>query len=124
MLRNWNPNKIITPIVLWVMVAGVAGFGPTAGAIAADFAAGIRRITPMGEEGSFRQRADMRAEDYFDVIGILNLMENDRVIIGDRELPLASGVSTSRARQFNLVGAKLNQAGDVVVFDIISDEPN
>lgn len=121
MLRNWNPNKIIAPILLWVMVAGV---GPTSGALAADSAAGIRPITPLGETSSFRQRADIRPQDYFDVIGILNLMENDRVVIGDRELTLAPGVRTSRARQFNLVGAKLNRAGEVVVFDVISDEPN
>lgn len=124
MSRKLNPIKMIVLILLWIMVAGGAGFGPTSGAIAADSTAGIQPITPMGETGSFRQQADIRPQDYFDVIGILNLMENDRVIIGDRALPLAPGVNTFQARQFNLVGAKLNRAGEVVAFDIISDEPN
>ena len=124
MSRKLNPIKMIVLILLWVMVAGGAGFGPTSNAIAADSTAGIRPITPMGETGSFRQRADIRPQDYFDVVGILNLLENDRVIIGDRALPIAPGVRPFWARPFTLVGAKLNRAGEVVVVDIISDEPN
>ncbi len=121
MSRKLNPIKMITPILLWAVVAG---FGLASGAIAADYGSGIRKISPMGETVNYSRQADIRAEDYFDVVGILNRVENDRVIIGDRELILGPGVSTSLARQYNLVGAKLNRAGEVVVFDTISDEPN
>ena len=119
MSRKLNPLKMIIPGLLWAVIAGI---WLTPGAFAAETGSAIRQISPMGEMSA--SRADIRAEDYFDVIGILNLIEGDRMIIGDRELKIAPGVNTSRARQFNLVGAKLNKVGEVVVFETISDEPN
>lgn len=82
----------------------------------------IRTITPMTEVSS--HRADLNAADYFDIFGILNTIEGNRVTIGDRELTLAPGVGTSGMNQWNLVGANLNNAGEVVVLELVSDEPN
>ena len=81
--------------------------------------------SPRWAEGAnYSRRVNMRAEDTFDVIGNLNLIESDRVIIGDRELPLASGAKIYRVDLSNLVGAKLNGAGEAVVVDLISDAPH
>ena len=82
----------------------------------------IRAITPMTEVGS--HRSNLQAGDYFDVVGILNDVSGNRVTIGDRELTLAPGVRTSRANPYHVVGVKLNRAGEVVVFDLISDDPS
>jgi hypothetical protein len=82
----------------------------------------IRTITPMGE-ASFHP-SNLNAQDYFDVVGVLNLIDGNRVTIGDRDLTLAPGVRTSRINQYNLVGANLNKAGEIIVFELVSDEPN
>lgn len=119
MARKAKTFKIITGCFLWMAITGI---WPAPGCLTADAGTKIRPITPMGEMGG--HRVNVSAEDYFDVVGILNLIEGDRMIIGDRELKIAPGVNTSRARQFNLVGAKLNKVGEVVVFETISDEPN
>jgi hypothetical protein len=121
MSRKSNPIKTILVVFLWV---AAAGFWLAPGTIAAESGGGIRKITSMGETKSYQQQAHFRAEAYFDVIGILNLIESDRVVIGDRELSLAPGVKNSRARQYDLVGAKLNNTGAAVVIDVISNEPN
>jgi hypothetical protein len=79
----------------------------------------------VGETINYQRHADsIQAGDYFDVIGTLNLLESDRVIIGDSELPLAPGAKIRGVRQYNTVGAKLNKTGEAVVVDLIFDEPN
>ena len=82
----------------------------------------IRTITPMTEVSS--HRSDLNPADYFDVLGRLNLIDGNRVTIGDRELTLAPGVRTSGIDQWNLVGAMLNNAGEIVVFELVSNDPN
>lgn len=82
----------------------------------------IRTITPMREVSI--HRSNLNAQDYFDVVGVLNLIDGNRVTIGDRELTIAPGVRTSRINQYNLVGANLNKAGEIVVFELVSDDPN
>jgi hypothetical protein len=82
----------------------------------------IRTITPMRERSI--HRSNLNAQDYFDVVGVLNQIDGNRVTIGDRELTIAPGVRTSRANQYNLVGANLNKAGEIVVFELVSDDPN
>jgi hypothetical protein len=113
--------KKILPVLL---LAAAIGFWLPPEAGAADKGPSIRTITPVGEGANYRSRVNMRAEDYFDVVGNLNLIESDRVIIGDRELTLAGGAKVYRVELHNEVGAKLNSAGEVVVIDLISDEPN
>lgn len=114
-----NASKYCLQLLAWIVVTG---FWLTSGVFDAEAGNAIRRITPMREMANYQ--VDVRAHDYFDVVGRLNLIENDRMIIGDRELNIAPGVNTSRARQWNLVGAKLNKAGEVMAFETISDEPN
>jgi len=82
----------------------------------------IRTITPMREVSI--HRSNLNAHDHFDVVGVLNLYDGNRVTIGDRELTIAPGVRTSRVAQYNLVGANLNKAGEIVVFELVSDDPN
>jgi hypothetical protein len=113
--------KVILPVLSGIMAAG---FAFTPAALAAEKGRAIRKITPVGETMNYSRQANIRAEDNFDVIGILNLKESRRVIIGDRELPLAPGARTYRVQKYNLVGARLNKAGEAVVVDLISDEPN
>jgi len=119
MVRKAKTFKIITGCFLWMAITGI---WLALGCLTADAGTKIRPITPMGEMGG--HRVNVSAEDYFDVVGILNLIESDRIIVGDRQLTIAPGMSFSRARQWNLVGVKLNRAGEVVAFEIISDEPN
>lgn len=121
MVHKSNPMIKILPVLL--LAAGI-GFWLPPEAGAADTGMSIRTITPVGEGANYSRRVNVRVEDYFDVVGILNLIESDRVIIGDRELTLAGGAKTYRVELYNIVGAKLNSAGEAVVIDLISDEPN
>jgi hypothetical protein len=113
--------KTILPVLI---LAAAAGFWLPSEAGAADKGSSIRTITPVGEGTNYSSRVNMRAEEYFDVVGTLNLIESDRVVIGDRELTLAGGAKTHQVELDNLVGAKLNSDGEAVVIDLISDEPN
>jgi hypothetical protein len=114
-----NALKYSLRLLVWIAIIAC---WPTAGALAADAGHAIRQITPMRE--MVNHQLDVRAVNHFDIVGTLNLIESDRMTIGDRELKIAPGVDTSRARQWNLVGAKLNQAGEILVLETISDEPN
>ena len=119
MPNQCNALKYNLKLMAWMVITA---FWSTGGPLTAEAGQAIRQITPMREMTN--HQVDVRAHDYFDVVGRLNLIENDRMIIGDRELKIAPGVNTSRSRQWNLVGAKLNQDGEVVVFETISDQPN
>jgi hypothetical protein len=112
---------MILPVLLW---AATAALWLPSGAGAADSGWSIRTITPVGETADYRGHARIAVEDTFDVIGLLNRNESDRVIIGDRELLLAPGAKIYRVSLNNLVGAKLNEAGEAVVVDLISDAPH
>ncbi len=119
MSLKFKTLKMSTQCLVWVVATGI-WLAP--GCLASETGSRIQQITPMEEVGSYQ--ANIRAEDYFDVVGTLDLVENDRVIIGNRELTIAPGVNTSQAQKWNLVGVQLNQAGEVVVFETVSDEPN
>jgi hypothetical protein len=67
---------------------------------------------------------NIRAQSVFDVVGSLNAIEDNQITIGNRQLTLGSTVSASGIAMWTEVGAKLNQAGEVVVLEIVSDEPH
>jgi hypothetical protein len=82
----------------------------------------IRTITPVTELDI--SHAHIRAEDNFDIVGRLNLIESSQVIIGNRKLTIEPGLNMSGIGKYNLVGAILNNHGVVVALQKISDEPN
>lgn len=122
MLRKINITKMGTSLgagtvmaIMMMASIGLAGeFGKST--------SGIRNITPLSETGSHRSNAN--AVDHFDIVGRLNSIEGSRVTIGDRQLTLAPGVGTRGVNQHHLVGANLNGAGEVVVLELVSKEPN
>jgi hypothetical protein len=82
----------------------------------------IRTITPVTELDI--SHANIRAEDNFDVVGRLNLVESSQVVIGNRKLTVRPGLNMSGIGKYNLVGATLDKHGVVVALQKISDEPN
>lgn len=117
MAFKYNTLKTVTFCLLGM---AVAGSWMVSGCLAADNGMSIRRITPIIELNA--PAADIRAEDYFDVVGTLNLIESDRLIIGDRALSLSSTVKASGIKKWDHVGAKLNSAGEVVALVKLTDE--
>lgn len=115
-----NKNKRI--VVTAVLMAGLLMTASTSLAGDVGNTHGLRSITPMREMGS--SQLNVNAADYFDIVGILNSIEGNQVIIGDRQLTLAPGVGTSGMSQYNTVGANLNGAGQVTALELVSDEPN
>jgi len=99
----------------------VVGFCPVSGCLAADAVSTIRPITPAESAASC---VDVRAEDYFDIIGTLNLIEGSRVVIGNNSLQLSGGANPSGISLYDQVGARLNQKGEVSAIVVISDVPN
>ena len=67
---------------------------------------------------------DVRAQHVFDVVGSLNAIDGNLIIIGNRQLTLTSTVSASGIALWTEVGAKLNQTGEVVALEIVSNEPH
>lgn len=82
----------------------------------------IRNIQPVGE-GSYTD-GNVRPEQVFDVVGSLNAVDGNQIVIGDRSLTLASGVNAGGIAKWSQVGAKLDHAGQVARLEIISDEPH
>ncbi|BBO67494.1 hypothetical protein DSCA_14240 [Desulfosarcina alkanivorans] len=119
MAFKYNTLKTVTFCLIGVVVAGT---WMVSGCLAADKGVSIRSITPILELNS--PEANIRAQDYFDVVGTLNLVESDRIIIGDRVLSLSSGVKASGIQKWDHVGAKLNPAGEVVSLVKLTDEPH
>ena len=122
MALKFKALTMITRSLVWVVITGIWLASSCLAEETGSAAWAIQDITPMTEMSTLN--TDIRAEDYFDIVGTLNLIEGNRVIVDDRELKIASGVSTSLVRQWNLVGIKLNTAGDVLVFEKLSDEPH
>jgi hypothetical protein len=112
-------------MVRWTLMTGIAGLfmvpvclaGQTGKAIPA-----IRTITPVTELDA--SRTNIRAENAFDVVGRLNLIKSNQVVIGNRKLTVKPGLNLSGIGKYNLVGANLDQDGNVVALKKISDEPN
>lgn len=99
----------------------VIGLWPGSGCLAADGFLKIRSITAA--ESAVRP-VNVRPEDNFDIVGTLNRIESNRVVIGNSKLRLASGASTSGVSQYDQVGAQLNQKGEVTAIELISDIPH
>jgi hypothetical protein len=97
------------------------GLWPGFGCLAAEKKSKIRSITPAESAAS---PVNVRAEDYFDIVGTLNLIESGRVVIGNTELRLAGRASTSGVSQYDQVGAQLNKKGEVTAIELISDLPH
>ena len=110
----------------WIVVTAslMAGLLTASTSLAGDAggAQGLRSITPIRERGSHQR--NVNPADYFEIIGILNSIDGNQVLIGDRQLTLAPGVGTYGMSQYNTVGANLNNAGQVTALELISDEPN
>ena len=101
-----------------ILILGLSA-GP--GCLAADKVNKIRSVTPPLLQ---QLPSDVRAEDYFDIVGTLNLIENGRVVIGNSELRIAGGAKTSGLSLYDEVGAQLNRKGEVTEIVVISDIPN
>ena len=99
----------------------VFGMVPGAGCLAADKISKIRSITSAESAG---RPANVQTEDYFDIVGTLNLIDSGRVVIGNTDLELAGGARTSGIRLYDEVGAQLNRKGEVTKIVVISDIPN
>ena len=99
----------------------VIGLWPGSGCLAAEGLLKIRSISPAESAAS---PVNVRAEDYFDIVGTLNLMESRRVVIGNSELQLASGADISGVSKYDQVGAQLNKKGEVTAIVLISDIPH
>lgn len=82
----------------------------------------IRQIRHVRE--SSVPDTNIRPQDVFDVVGTLNAMDGNRITVADRKLTLAPNVSASGITKWAEVGVKLNTAGEVVVIEIVSDEPH
>lgn len=123
MTSNIHKNKKYGPVFLLAAMVWLSM--PASNSLSAESAqngAKIRSLTPMMEISS--HKANFSAHDYFDVVGILNVLEGSRVIIGDRELSMAPGVRAAGINPWSIVGANLNRAGEVVVLEMISNDPN
>ncbi len=101
-------------LVMLTAAMGLAGDG-------ADGGTTIRSIPSM--EGMESPQIQVSAGAYFDLVGILNKVDGSQIIIGNTEVSLANGVSASGLNLYNVVGAKLNSSGNVVVLELISNDP-
>lgn len=99
----------------------VIGLWTGSSCLAAERMSKIRSITSAESAAS---PLNVKAEDYFDIIGTLNLIEGSRVVIGNTDLQLAGGASTSGISQYDQVGAQLNKKGEVTAIELISDLPH
>jgi len=116
-------NKKEGPVFMLAAIAValvVVFIGSTAGPAIAG--RDIHKIRPIGEMQS--HGSNLRAWEYFDLVGILNSVNGNQVTIGDRQLTLAPGVGTSGMSQYNVVGANLNRAGEVVELELVSNDPS
>jgi hypothetical protein len=123
MAHNANAHK---PMILFIVSMAIIGILTLPGSAAAKSGnagtAAIHDITPMTEIGAHRVNID--AEDYFDIVGILNVLENDRIVVGNDELKPASGLNTAHVALSNTVGVKINRSGEVVKIETIYDDPH
>lgn len=81
----------------------------------------IRQIKPLE---SSAPDATLRPQDVFDVVGTLNAIDGNQITIADRQLILASTVSVHGIAKWAQVGVRLNKAGEVVVIEVVSNEPH
>lgn len=106
----------------WLATAGLSAEDGTAAQNNPAASVSISKIRPVGE-GTATQR-HVLAQDVFDVVGSLNSIDGNRVIVGDRAYTIASGVNASGIEKWYEVGLNLNDSGEVVALEIISTEPH
>jgi hypothetical protein len=82
------------------------------------------RINPPPEFDAGGIMDKGRPEDFFQIVGTVNLIEGRRIIVGDREFAIASGTSTSGVKRWSRVGLRLNKKGEVVVCERLRSEPH
>lgn len=80
----------------------------------------IRNISPVRDRGN--PDSNLRPEQVFDVVGSLNSVDGNRIVIGDKELFTASDVSAQGIAISSQVGAKLNKNGQIVSIEKITDD--
>jgi hypothetical protein len=123
MARKANSHKPMILCLVWIAVIGILTLPGSAAAESGNAGTAIRDITPMTEIGA--HGANMKnPEDYFDIVGILNVLENDRIVVGNSELKPASGLKTSHMELSNIVGVKVNKSGEVVKIETIYNDPH
>lgn len=122
MARIANVHKPMILCFVWIAIFSILALPGGAAAGSGNAGTAIRDITPMTEIGA--HRVNMNAEDYFDIVGILNVLENDRIVVGNDELRPASGLNTAHVALSNIVGVKLNRSGKVVRIETIHDDPH
>lgn len=122
MVRKANTHRLTILCLVWVALISTMTFPAGAVAETGNNGTTIRSITPMTEPGA--HRSDISPEDYFDIVGILNVLENSRIVVGNSELTPASGLRTSHVALSNIVGVKLNQSGKVITIETIYDDPH
>lgn len=114
-------RKAFTMVPQCVVLLLVIGLWSGSGCLAAD---GLLKIRSIPSAESAASPVNVRAEDYFDIVGTLNLIEGGRVVIGNTELRLAGRADTSGVSKYDQVGAQLNQKGEVTAIQMISDLPH
>lgn len=117
-----KPFQIIARWGVWIAVAGILGASDCLAAEVGKTAGTIRKITPMRSIGT--HRANDQAEGDFDIIGILNQLESDRIVVGNNEMKPVSGLRTGDVKLSNMVGVKLNSSGKVVKIEVIYNDPH
>ncbi|MGB9499059.1 MAG: hypothetical protein ACKVE4_04775 [Dissulfuribacterales bacterium] len=107
-----------------LMISGAAGHFLPAICVAEDAASdtegsGIEpgvvfnKIQPPPEFDAGRIIKSGNAEDFFDVVGEVNLIEDERIVVGDLEFKIAPGVHMSGIKRWSHVGLRFNKAGEV-----------
>jgi hypothetical protein len=118
-------QKALTQIVQGTVIVAIAILltapASTAGEVGSPVPT-INTITPPTQLDT--ARTNIRANDYFDVVGRLNLIKSNLVVIGNRKLTVKPGLGLSGVRRYNLVGANLDEKGNVVALKKITDAPN
>jgi hypothetical protein len=114
-------RKVSTMVAGFMVPVLIVGFCPVSMCLSADTISEIQSITPAE---SAARVVDIRAKDYFDIIGTLNLIDGRRIVIGNTTLQLSGGANTSGVSLYDKVGARLNEKGEVSEIKIISDFPH
>jgi hypothetical protein len=128
---NYKPVYILLAVL---MISGAAGLLPAickaeepasdAEAIGSEPGAVFKKIKPPPEFNAGKILKSGNVEDFFDVVGEVTLIEDDRIVVGDLGFTIAPGVSTAGIRQWSPVGLRLNKAGEVVTCEKLKDVPH
>lgn len=109
-------------ILALAVAAGLWLASPACAAETTPGKLGAGGIAPLNEPDARRQ--DVSAGSPFDLIGTLNAIDGNTATIGDRRLKMGPGARTTRVAPYQLVGARLNRVGEIVVLETLSDEPH